>query len=115
MRCGYVILTWYGNAPPSTSNSFQTLVPIGNAQSSIALVSIFMPLGRSSHRFAVAPSFHTGQRGVNAITPSYTPYGPDGKAMAPVLLDAQKYLLILDQIKTVAKCSPEDPPNKCEW
>jgi branched-chain amino acid transport system substrate-binding protein len=53
--------------------------------------------------------------GVNAITPSYTPYGPDGKAQPPVLLDAQKYLLILDQIKTVAKCDPADPPNKCTW
>ncbi len=53
--------------------------------------------------------------GVNAITPSYTPYGSDGKPQAPVLLDAQKYLLILDQIKTVAKCDPQDPPNKCTW
>ncbi len=53
--------------------------------------------------------------GVNAITPSYTPYGPDGKALPPVLLDAQKYLEILDKIKTVAKCDPENPPNKCTW
>ena len=53
--------------------------------------------------------------GVNAITPSYTPYGADGKAQAPVLLDANLYLDILDQIKTVAKCDPENPPNKCEW
>jgi ABC-type branched-subunit amino acid transport system substrate-binding protein len=53
--------------------------------------------------------------GVNAITPSYTPYGADGKAGAPVLLDANLYLDILDQIKTVAKCDPENPPNKCEW
>jgi hypothetical protein len=32
-----------------------------------------------------------------------------------VLLDANLYLDILDQIKTVAKCDPENPPNKCEW
>jgi hypothetical protein len=53
--------------------------------------------------------------GVNAITPSYTPFGKDGKAQPPVLLDANLYLEILDQIKTVAKCDPENPPNKCEW
>lgn len=53
--------------------------------------------------------------GVNAVTPSYTPYGPDGKPQPPVLLDAAKGLQILDQIKTVAKCTPENPPNKCTW
>lgn len=53
--------------------------------------------------------------GVNAITPSYTPYGTDGKAKAPVLLDAAKYLEILDKIKTVAKCDTPNPPNKCTW
>ena len=53
--------------------------------------------------------------GVNAVTPTYTPYGPDAKMQAPVLLDAQKGLEVLDQIKTEAKCTPENPPNKCTW
>lgn len=53
--------------------------------------------------------------GVNAVNPSYTPFGTDGKAGTPVLLDAQKLLEIIDQIKTVAKCDPENPPNKCQW
>jgi branched-chain amino acid transport system substrate-binding protein len=53
--------------------------------------------------------------GVNAVTPSYTGYGPDGKPLPPVLLDAEKGLMVLDQIKTVAKCVPENPPNKCTY
>jgi hypothetical protein len=53
--------------------------------------------------------------GVNAVTPSFTGYGPDGQPLAPVLLDAEKGLMVLDQIKTVAKCVPENPPNKCTW
>jgi branched-chain amino acid transport system substrate-binding protein len=53
--------------------------------------------------------------GVNAVTPSYTGFGTDGKPVAPVFLDPQKALQALDQVKTVAKCTPENPPNKCEW
>ena len=53
--------------------------------------------------------------GVNAVTPTYTPYGADGKPQPVVLLDAQKGLDVLDQIKTTAKCTPENPPNKCSW
>jgi branched-chain amino acid transport system substrate-binding protein len=53
--------------------------------------------------------------GVNAVNPSYTQYGADGKPAEPVLLDAAKLLEIVDQIKTVATCDPENPPNECEW
>lgn len=53
--------------------------------------------------------------GVNAVTPAYIPFTADGKTGEPVLLDAQKGLEILDQIKTEAKCDPANPPNKCEW
>ena len=53
--------------------------------------------------------------GVNAVTPAYIPFKADGTIGDPVLLDAAKGLEILDQIKTEAKCDPENPPNKCEW
>jgi branched-chain amino acid transport system substrate-binding protein len=53
--------------------------------------------------------------GVNAVTPAYIPFQADGTPGEPVLLDAAKGLEILDQIKTEAKCDPENPPNKCEW
>ena len=53
--------------------------------------------------------------GVNAVNPSYTPFNADGTVGAAVLLDAAKGLEILDQIKSVAKCDPANPPNKCEW
>ena len=53
--------------------------------------------------------------GVNAVNPSYTPFGTDGKAGEAVLLDAQRWLEILDEIKTEAKCDTPNPPNKCEW
>ncbi len=53
--------------------------------------------------------------GVNAVTPAYIPFTTDGKPGEPVLLDAQKGLELLEQIVTYAKCTPENPPNKCEW
>ncbi len=53
--------------------------------------------------------------GVNAVNPSYTPFNADGTAGEAVLLDAAKGLEILDQIKSVATCDPETPPNKCQW
>jgi branched-chain amino acid transport system substrate-binding protein len=53
--------------------------------------------------------------GVNAVTPAYVPFLPDGKAGEPVLLDAQKGLQLLEQIVTYAKCDPQSPPNKCTW
>jgi hypothetical protein len=53
--------------------------------------------------------------GVNAVTPTYTGYGKDGKAVAAVLLDAQKGLTVFDQIKSLAKCDKPLPPNKCSW
>ena len=53
--------------------------------------------------------------GVNAVTPSYTPFNVDGTFGEPVLLDAQKGLEILDQLKTEAECDPADPPNECVW
>jgi branched-chain amino acid transport system substrate-binding protein len=60
------------------------------------------------------PSLYT-DGGVNAVTPAYIQFGPDGKPLSPVLLDPAKGLEILDQIKAVAKCTPEAPPNKCTW
>ena len=53
--------------------------------------------------------------GVNAVTPAYIPFMADGTTGEPVLLDAQKGLELIDAIKTEAKCTPENPPNKCEW
>lgn len=53
--------------------------------------------------------------GVNAVNPSYTPFNADGTPGEAILLDAAKSLEILDKIKTEAKCTPQSPPNKCEW
>jgi hypothetical protein len=53
--------------------------------------------------------------GVNHVVQSYTPFGPDGKAGTPVILDAERALEIIEQIVTRATCDPENPPNKCEW
>jgi hypothetical protein len=53
--------------------------------------------------------------GVNAVTPAFIAFGNDGKAKEPILLDAQKGLDLLKSIVTSAKCTPENPPNKCEW
>jgi branched-chain amino acid transport system substrate-binding protein len=53
--------------------------------------------------------------GVNAVTPAYIPFQADGTAGEPVLLDAAKGLMLLEQIVTYAKCDPENPPNKCTW
>jgi branched-chain amino acid transport system substrate-binding protein len=58
-------------------------------------------------------SYTTG--GVNAVTPSYTPFNADGTFGDPVLLDAQKGLELLDQLKTEAECDPTGPPNECTW
>ncbi|MCJ7711334.1 MAG: ABC transporter substrate-binding protein, partial [Chloroflexi bacterium] len=46
--------------------------------------------------------------GVNAVTPAFIPFMPDGTAGEPVLLDAAKGLEILDQIVTKATCNPEN-------
>lgn len=53
--------------------------------------------------------------GVNAVNPSYTPFNADGKPGEPVILDARQSLDLIDKIKTEAKCTPDNPPNKCEW
>jgi ABC-type branched-subunit amino acid transport system substrate-binding protein len=53
--------------------------------------------------------------GVNAVTPAYVPFTADGKTGEPVLLDAQKGLELLQEVITLAKCDPENPPNKCQW
>ncbi len=53
--------------------------------------------------------------GVNAVTPSYTPFNADGSFGEPVLLDAEKGLEVLDQVKVEAECDPADPPNECAW
>jgi len=53
--------------------------------------------------------------GVNAVTPTYTGFGADGKPLPPVLLDPELALKTLDQVKTTAQCTPENPPNKCTY
>jgi branched-chain amino acid transport system substrate-binding protein len=53
--------------------------------------------------------------GVNAVNPSYTPYNADGGIGEAVLLDAQQWLEMVDQIKVEATCDPAEPPNQCEW
>ena len=53
--------------------------------------------------------------GVNDVVQSYTPFGADGKAGTPVILDAERALEIIELIKTQATCTPENPPNECEW
>jgi hypothetical protein len=53
--------------------------------------------------------------GVNAVNPSYTPFNADGTVGEAILLDAQKSIDLIDQIKTEATCDPADPPNQCEW
>jgi branched-chain amino acid transport system substrate-binding protein len=53
--------------------------------------------------------------GVNAVTPAYIPFKADGTAGEAVLLDAQKGLELFELVKTEAKCTPDNPPNKCKW
>jgi hypothetical protein len=53
--------------------------------------------------------------GVNAVTPTYTAFNQDKTFSDPVLLDSEQALSLLDQVKTTAKCVPENPPNKCQW
>ncbi len=53
--------------------------------------------------------------GVNAVNSSYTPFNADGTVGEAVLLNAQKALELVDQIKSDATCDPSDPPNQCEW
>jgi branched-chain amino acid transport system substrate-binding protein len=53
--------------------------------------------------------------GVNDVVQSYTPFGADGKAGTPVILDAERALQIIELIKTTAECTPASPPNKCTW
>jgi hypothetical protein len=53
--------------------------------------------------------------GVNAVTPAFIAFGADGKAIEPVLLDAQKGLELLKSIVTSADCTPAAPPNECSW
>jgi ABC-type branched-subunit amino acid transport system substrate-binding protein len=60
------------------------------------------------------PGLYT-EGGVNAVTPAYIPFTTDGTTGEPVLLDAAKGLEILDKIVTKATCTPETPPNSCEW
>jgi branched-chain amino acid transport system substrate-binding protein len=53
--------------------------------------------------------------GVNAVTPAYLQFNADGTIADPVLLDPEKALSLLDQVKTEAECDPADPPNECSW
>ncbi len=53
--------------------------------------------------------------GVNAVTPTYTAFKKDKTFEAPVILDSQEALQLLDQVKTTAKCDQPNPPNKCTW
>jgi hypothetical protein len=53
--------------------------------------------------------------GVNAVNPSFTPFRLDGKEGAPILLDAERHLELVDQVKVEASCDKPEPPNKCTW
>ncbi|MEX2135400.1 MAG: ABC transporter substrate-binding protein [Chloroflexota bacterium] len=53
--------------------------------------------------------------GVNHVVQAYTPFNTDGTAGTPVILDAERALEIIEQIAVTAECTPEDPPNECEW
>jgi branched-chain amino acid transport system substrate-binding protein len=53
--------------------------------------------------------------GVNAVVQAYTPFNADGTTGAPVILDAQRGLEIIEQIAIDASCTPENPPNRCSW
>jgi hypothetical protein len=50
--------------------------------------------------------------GVNNVVQAYTPFLEDGTAGTPIVLDAQRALDIIDQIKVEAEC---DSDNNCEW
>lgn len=53
--------------------------------------------------------------GVNQIVQAYTPFSEDGSPGAPVILDGEKALGIVEKIATEADCDPTDPPNQCTW
>jgi branched-chain amino acid transport system substrate-binding protein len=53
--------------------------------------------------------------GVNTVVQAYTPFNPDGTAGAVVVLDSDRALEIIEKIAVKAACTPENPPNKCEW
>jgi hypothetical protein len=53
--------------------------------------------------------------GVNHVVQAYTPFLEDGTAGQPVILDAERALEIIEQIKVEADCTPEEPPNSCTW
>lgn len=53
--------------------------------------------------------------GVNDVRQAYTPFGTDGKAGTPVVLDPARAFEIIELIKTTASCTPTDPPNVCTW
>jgi len=60
---------------------------------------------------ATGPATYT-ETGVNAVTPSYTPFNDDGTKGEILHLDAVKGLEILNQAKTEAVC---DDDGYCEW
>jgi hypothetical protein len=53
--------------------------------------------------------------GVNAVTPGYLGFNTDGTLADPVLIDPQKGLELLEEIRISAECDPVDPPNECTW
>jgi hypothetical protein len=53
--------------------------------------------------------------GVNHVVQAYTPFNEDGTAGEPVILDADRALEIIEQIAVTADCTPEEPPNECDW
>ena len=53
--------------------------------------------------------------GVNHVVQAYTPFNADGTTGTPVILDAERALEIIEQIAVTAQCTPENPPNQCEW
>ena len=53
--------------------------------------------------------------GVNAVTPAFQPFNADGTSGTAVVLDAARAFEILAKVRSEATCTPENPPNKCEW
>ena len=50
--------------------------------------------------------------GVNDVLQSYTPFNADGTSGEPVILDAARFLELIDQIGLQAEC---DENNVCDW
>lgn len=53
--------------------------------------------------------------GVNNVSAAYTPIGSDGTPGAPVFLDAERSLEIVEAVAPLAECDGSALPNTCDW